>query len=57
MGIFQDTKLPFSVGNQYIKVATENSDARNNAVLNNSGLSSQMVLSHEFNMILNSFYC
>jgi len=57
MDTFQYTGLPFSVGNQSVKVATKNSDARNYAVLNNSGLSSQMVLSHEFNMILNSFYC
>ena len=52
MDTFQDIELPISVGNQSIKVAN-----KSNAVLNNSGLSSQMVLSHEFNMILNSFYC
>ena len=53
MDTFQDIKLPFieqySVGNQSIvgaAVATKSSEilnARKNAVLHNSGLSSQMV--------------
>jgi hypothetical protein len=50
MDTFQDIELPISVGNQSIKVAN-----KSNAVLNNSGLSSQVVLSHVLNMILNSF--